>query len=140
MELSSMTDNKSNLTKSRYGIAYFFLSFALTTAFTATKVSGSTLILNIIIFGVPTAILLVSLVFLSKKTELSLKLALLAGGINTLWTISYLAARVLDAGSVFNAFRLILDGGIRVLALWAIWSTLRQVKRQSIPNSPHGET
>lgn len=123
-----MNDIKPSLTKSRYGIAFFFLSFALTTAFASTKVSGNTLILNIVLFGVPATVLLASLVFLSKKTVVSLKLALLAGGVNTLWTIYFLAARVFDTGGVVNAFRLILDGGIRVLALWAIWSTLRQVK------------
>jgi len=135
-----MLFEKLILIKGRYGIMFFLLSFSLTAILAPYRVEGGTLILNIVIFGGPGVLLLISLIYLSEKPFFFLTLAMVIGSIDVLWSFYVFTARLVVTGKVDNIYHLIFGGGIRLLALWAIWSTLRQVKRLSRPNSPHRET
>lgn len=130
-----MPDEKTTLTKGRYGIIFFLLSSFLLAISAPFKLAGGALILNIIIFGGLGILLLISLIYLSKKPVFSLTSAMVIGIGDVLWSLYVFTARFIVTRDADNIYHIILGGGLRLLALWAIWSTLRQVKKQSKSNS-----
>ena len=114
--------------KGQLGIGLFIFIYVLVVLISSFKFHGSTLIVNVVIHGVFVIILFICVYFLSEYPIKVLSLSLVICGLDSLRLILLRIFDVLGGGGIGKLISLIIGGGVRLFALWAIWSALVGVR------------
>ncbi len=114
--------------KGRIGILVFLFILILKIIIALFRLYGSILIFNIILHGVPAIILLFCVFFLVKHPIRLLSVSLVICTIEILWIAYVNLFKIIQTGGIDNIIYLLIAGGLRLIALWAIWSALSEMK------------
>ncbi len=114
--------------KGRIGILVFLFILILKIIIALFRLYGSMLIFNIILHGVPAIILLFCVFFLVKHPIRLLSVSLVICTIEILWIAYVNLFKIIQTGGIDNIIYLLIAGGLRLIALWAIWSALSEMK------------
>jgi len=116
------------VSKGRIGILVILSILILKVIVAPLRLHGSILILNIILHGVPAIILLFCVFFLIKYPIRVLSVSLVICTIEILWIAYVNLFKIIQTGGIDNIIYLLIAGGLRLIALWAIWSALSEMK------------
>ena len=116
------------ISKGRIGILVFLFILILKVIIALFRLNGSILIFNIILHGVPAIILLFCAFFLVEHSIRLLSVSLVICTIEILWIAYVNLFKIIQTGGIGNITYLLIAGGLRLIALWAIWSALSEMK------------
>ncbi len=114
--------------KGRIGILVFLFILILKIIIALFRLYGSILIFNIILYGVPAIILLFCVLFLVKHPIRLLSVSLVICTMEILWIAYVNLFKIIQTGGIDNIIYLLIAGGLRLIALWAMWSALSEMK------------
>jgi len=112
----------------RSGMMFFIFINLLASYFSFIFLHGSELIINVVIHGVLALALAFGVEFLVKYPIKVLTLALVICSLDSFRYVSLKLSFALKNGEVRGYVFLIIMGGLRLIALWAIWISLGGIK------------
>lgn len=116
------------VSKGRIGILVFLFIIILKVIIALFRLNGSVLIFNVILHGVPAIMLLFCAFFLVEHPIRLLSVSLVICTIEILWIAYVNIFKIIQTGGIGNIIYLLIAGGLRLIALWAIWSALSEMK------------
>jgi hypothetical protein len=123
-----MSEISKIVLKGRIGILVFLSILILKVIIALFKLYGNILIFNIILHGVPAIILLFCVVFLVEHPIRLLSVSLVICTVEILWIAYVNLFKIIQTGGIDNIIYSLIAGGLRLIALWAIWSALSEMK------------